>query len=289
MTKDLLIPLIIFLSILNLIINQEAISAKKGNEHKLSITLFEEFPSDENFAKLELLDFPVNIFIAAHSISEFNEIEDKVKKYSSVDTIGYWPTLEIEEGYWISAFSKREGIERIIKELKDVERPLSVLWDAELPHLRKRLFLTELPRAFGNRKIIQNFVAHPPENITLYVAENRSKGVFHKLILKIFAATFEPDLKYNRIEMLYGQLSREMLEKSLKVGTETNENYFPAFGAIAEGIADSARKGSWMRISPQKLNEHLSIAKKLGIKKLFIYRLGGLNDEYLEVIRKYIK
>ena len=88
--------------------------------------------------------------------------------------------------------------------------------------------------------------------------------------------------------MLYGQLNPEVVERALKAGIKTSK-YYPAFGAIAEGVAGSAKEGSWMRISPQKLGEQLSIAQKLGIKKLFIYRLGGLNEEYVEVIQKYIK
>lgn len=258
---------------------------------KLRIILFEEFPTDKNLAKLELFDFPVNIFIAANSLSEFNEIEAKLKKYSSVNMVGYWPTLKIEEGYWISALSKRKGIERIIRELKNINRPISVLWDAELPHLKRRLFITELPKFFGNRRIIQSFIANLLGNVTLYVAENRNRGTFHKLILKICATTFGPDIKYNRVEMLYGKLSPETLKKSLKACIETSGkgDYYPAFGATAEGISGSAKEGNWMRISPQKLDEQMNIAQKMGIKEIGIYRLGGLDKNFLRVIRKYIK
>lgn len=202
--------------------------------------------------------------------------------------MGYWPTLKIEEGYWVSAFSKREGIERIIKELQNVDETISVLWDAELPHLRRQLFITELPEFLGNRKIIQDFVAKPPENVTLYVAENRKRNILHKLFLRIFTVTFDPHLNYNRIEMLYGQLKPEALGKSLKMGiAEMGRNYNPVFGVTAEGIGGSAKEGSWMRISPAILDKQLSIAQKFGIKKVFIYRLGGLDQDYLKVIKKY--
>lgn len=255
----------------------------------MTITLVEEFPIDRNLVKLKLFDFPVNIFVAANSIGEFSKIETKIRKYSSVGVIGYWPILKIKEGYWISAFSKRKGVERIINELRNSNGPISVLWDAELPLLRKRLFLTEFPRFFGNRKIIQNFVANPPEQVMLYVAENWIKGLLYRLVLKIFAATFEPRLGYRRMEMLYGQLNHELLRRllKLKAGAEASRNYYPIFGATAKGIGDSGSEGSWMRISPQKLDEQLNIAQELGIKEVVIYRLGGLDKGFLRVIQKY--
>ncbi len=261
----------------------------KNDNKQLAVTLVEEFPTEENLAKLNLFDFPVNIFVAANNITEFKKIEDRLKKYPIVKEVGYWPILKIEEGYWFSAFSKREGIKRIIKELESIDRPISVLWDAELPHLRRRLFLTEVSRLLGNREIIQNFVTNPPKDVTLYVAENRSKGTIYNLLLKIFAVTFVPELKYNRIEMLYGQLRPETLRRSLNSGVATSKNYFPAFGTTAEGIGENPKEGSWMRISPQILGEQLSIAQKFGIKRVIIYRLGGLDKDYLEVIKEFVK
>ena len=33
------------------------------------------------------------------------------------------------------------------------------MWDAELPHMKPSLFLTELPNFFRNRKIIHDFIS----------------------------------------------------------------------------------------------------------------------------------
>ena len=74
----------------------------------------------------------------------------------------------------------------------------------------------------------------------------------------------------------------------MKGGVALSGSYYPAFGAIAEGIGESAKEGSLARISPQKLDEQLSITQKLNIREGDIYRLGGLNGEYLEVIRKHV-
>jgi len=279
-----------FSTILNFLTKSKTVFAENINySSSLGVTLVEEFPTEENLAKLRLFDFPVNIFVAAKNITEFRRVEGELKKYSTVKTAGYWPTLEIEEGYWLSAFSKREGIERVIGEINSVDSPISVLWDAELPHLRKRLFLTEIPRFLGNREIIRNFIGDPPKNVTLYVAENRRRWPIYNWFLKIFAVTFVPDLKYNRVEMLYGQLSPEMERRLLNNGVATSKNYYPAFGITAEGIGEKPNGKNWMRISPKILSEQLNIAKKFGIKSVVIYRLGGIDKEYLEVIKKYLK
>ena len=290
MKKNLLLVPIMFLTILNFLTKPITIYSEDKNDTKPPIViLVEEFPTEENLAKLELFDFPINIFVAAKNIAEFKKIEDKLKKYPVVKTVGYWPTLKIEEVYWFSPFSKREGIERTIKELENIDRPISILWDAELPHLRRRLFLTEILRFFSNREIIRNFVAKSPKNVTLYVAENRNRGTIYNLFLKMFGVTFVPDLKYNRIEMLYGKLRPETLRELLDEGVAASKNYYPAFGTTAEGVGEKPKEKNWMRISPKILDEQLNIAQKFGIKGVVIYRLGGIDKEYLEVIKKSLK
>lgn len=289
MIKKLALIFIIFLLSLTILSkDRDKISfAYIPNNGSLKFIFFEEFPTDENLARAGQMNFPIDIFIAAKSIEEFKEIKEKLNQFSNVKRVGYWPTLKLDEGYWFSPFSKREGILRTIRQLESVDWPISVLWDSELPHLRKRLFLTELSKFFANRKIIQDFVLNPPENITLYIAENRAKGRFHRLLLRILGVTFDPRLNYRRVEMLYGQLKPGALERFLAKAEKEYKNYYPAFGITAGGISESVTDGSWMKITPQQLDEQLSIAKKMGIKKVFIYRLGGMNQDYLDVIKKY--
>lgn len=283
MVKELLGLLV---AILFFIPESGSVSAQQPNGG-LAVTMVEEFPTEVNLTKLELIDFPINIFVAAESVNDFRKIEEKLKKYPNLDLVGYWPVLKKEEGYWFSAFSKRKAIARVIEELESVNSPISVLWDAELPHLRRRLFLTELPRFLGSRKMVQNFIAEPPEEVTLYVAENRRRGLLCDLILNFSGVTFGRDLGYNRVEMLYGQWNLGTLQKFLKTGKQLAGNYRPAFGLTAGGVGDSPTEANWM-LSPQELDEELRVAQDLGIKEVVIYRLGGLDKAYLEVIKKYV-
>lgn len=282
------VVLLIMFGTLNVLSNPSRVFAQEARNSRMHIVLAEEFPTEENVGRLKLFDFPVDIFIAAKSISEFNGVKTSLEKFSNIGIVGYWPILDIKEGYWFSAFSKREGLERVIHELKNIDEPISVLWDAEVPHLRKRLFLTESPRFLGNRKIIQDFVTNPPEHVTLYIAENRKRSSLHRCLLKVAATTFDRHSTYSMAEMLYGKLNRSILERSLEEGVKKmGTHYVPIFGATAEGIGGAAQEGTWMRISPEILDAQLSLAKRFGIKTVGIYRLGGLDNEYVAVLKRY--
>lgn len=254
----------------------------------MTITLFEEFATAENLSKLQHIDFPVSLFIAASSIQEFYDIEESLKSSLQVETIGYWPTLAQEEGYWLSPFSKRNGLQRIIEELRRVDRPLSVLWDAELPVMRKRLFLTGLPLFWVNRSLIKDFMDNPPSNVTLYVAEPPDRGFGYRSLLRFFALSFDSSSNYRRVEMLYGHSQSDSFRQSLRRGVQS-ENYSPAFGAIAEGVGGSAKTGSRLRLTPEELDEDLQIASEIGVQDVFIYRLGGIDERYAAVLKKYAK
>ena len=84
----------------------------------MEVKIYEEFPSEKNLSKLKLIDFPIELIIAAPSLKKFREYEKKVKKDKNVKVVAYWPTLKREEGYWISPWAKREGLKRIINETK---------------------------------------------------------------------------------------------------------------------------------------------------------------------------
>ena len=55
-----------------------------------------------------------------------------------------------------------------------------------------------------------------------------------------------------------------------------------ALGTIAVGIT-----GNEPILNPEELARDLKIAKNNGINEVVIFRLGGLNKEYVDVIKKY--
>lgn len=109
----------------------------------MKINFFEEFPTEENFRKLKLVNFETTVFVAAHSLVEFKELEQKVEKVSPMVEVAYWPILE--KSYWISPFSENEEIKRLMVDFeKNKQRKgLKVLLDLEFPMMNKKLNLDE--------------------------------------------------------------------------------------------------------------------------------------------------
>src|SRR3990167_8050801 len=86
----------------------------------MQIDFFEEFPSNESLSKLRLIKFRTNLYIAAKNLKEFRYLENRIKEsYKNVDKIVYWPILKLDEGYWMSVFSKTSAVKRIQNELRN--------------------------------------------------------------------------------------------------------------------------------------------------------------------------
>ena len=65
------------------------------------------------------------------------------KKNKNIKQIIYWPILEHKEGYWISPFTRRKALQRVLKELENEKT--SVMLDLELPTTKNFwLYFTQL-------------------------------------------------------------------------------------------------------------------------------------------------
>ncbi len=70
----------------------------------MQLNFYEEFPNQENLKKLELIDFPVKLVVAAPTLKRFLQVKKKIFSNKYVKEVIYWPILSKEEGYWMSAF-----------------------------------------------------------------------------------------------------------------------------------------------------------------------------------------
>jgi len=243
------------------------------------ISFFEEYPTKKNLEKIELIKFPTKLYIAASSIKIFNKIKNQIKsKY--VKEIIYWPTLKIEEGYWLSPFSKKEALQRIITETKNV----NILWDAELPRNRS-LLITQLLNFRKNKKLIKNFFKNYKG--TIYTAEYfPEKGLIGRG-LKLLGLSFNPN-KYNnyQVKMFYSSVhnfKEKFIISKIKKGIKNYKNkYVLGLGVLTTGINNDEPI-----ISKERLERDLKLSKETGLKEVILFRLGGLNKEYLKVINKY--
>ena len=88
-----------------------------------------EFPKEVNWKRFnKILNFNIEVYIAAKNKKEFNFYKSKIKT-KKVKKIGVWPTLSKKEGYWFSGYSSKKSINKLkqFKKLKikiDLEPPL---------------------------------------------------------------------------------------------------------------------------------------------------------------------
>lgn len=260
----------------------------------MKISFYEEFPTKDALDKITLIDFPIKLIIAAKSLNDFYLIKNKIGQYKNknIEEVIYWPVLDKEEGYWFSAFTKNSALNRIINELKQNKKRLTVMWDAEIP-FHKSLIFKEVINYFKNRGIILNFFKKAHEyNIEIFTSEYPLESKFlRNLLHDLFLISFDPKkYKNKKIAMLYTSFLKnhpnveKFLEKQLKIGEKYFGNEFMvALGTIAPGI-----NGNEPILKPEELDRDLKIAKNNSINDVVIFRLGGLNRHYLSVIKKYI-
>jgi len=245
----------------------------------MKINFFEEFPEKEVLKKASLIKFNSIIYIAAQSLKKFDLYSKQIKKINKRITPAYWPILKKEEGYWLSPFSETKALERVFNELKKHKKKLTVLLDLELPTHTPKLFFKNFFRFFRNKRMIKDFVMNKPENLTLATAEYSINNGLLSFILRFLGIRLKK--VDERIFMCYTSTARnDYWEKVMRKNIKKQKSV--GLGVIATGIL-----GNELLLSSDKLGRDLELAQKSKTKTVTIFRLGGLNKEYLEVINKF--
>ncbi len=245
------------------------------------ISFFEEFPK-EGLSKIKLVNWQTKLYLAAGSLKEFEEIKSKINN-KFVKEFVYWPILDIKEGYWISPFSQREAIFRISEEIRKSRIPVMI--DSELPTTKNPiLYATQLFNFFRNKKLITDLIK---KHDKVYVAEYYPDGKINDKILGTLGLHFDSRKFGNKIiKMLYHSMHKpdeEFITNELRrCKKEFGDNLVLAYGTIAKGI-----NGNEKILGCEQLRKDLSLAEKIGVKEVIIYRLGGLNKEYCKVIKEF--
>ncbi len=252
----------------------------------MKIYFFEEFPNTKSLSKLDLVNFPTKLFLADYNYDGYKQYEKELKKkYKNLEEIIWWPVINVNEGYWLSPWTKRRALIRIINELKNKKVP--ILWDAEFPKNRKLLF-SEFFRHFKNKKIIKSFFRGYEGEI--YTAEYFAENKFLKGILSSICLSFDPKIYNNKvIKMVYSSMmpfsTESFIRSEIKFYKEKyGKSFMVGLGVLAVGINKNEAL-----ISAENLERDLKICKELDVGGVVIYRLGGLNREYLKVIKKFTK
>jgi len=241
----------------------------------MKIDFYEEFPTEKNLQKLKLIKYPIKLFIAVKSLEKFKGLEKKVKQIKRNTEVVYWPI--VKNSYWISPFSNTSDLEKLFQELETINNHFLI--DLELPKNR-RLILKNLPYFFKNRKIIKEFLEKNKQKIT--TAQFPSSLI--SFSMKILGLDYNINLEKSL--MWYSSMTPSLMNKNIKKNLyklKNKGNYSISLGTIATGIL-----GNETILSPNKLEKDLEFVEKAGFNKVIIFRLGGLNKDYMEIINKFI-
>lgn len=251
-----------------------------------TISFFEEFPNETTLDKIAQVGFDTRIYVAARNLSDFYNYEEEFKaRNGRVTEVVYWPILDGNDGYWISPWSDSQALEKLFSEIKERkdQRRLEVLLDLEPSLKRSRLFNFE---DFNqNKRGITQFVRDADNyNISVSTVE---KSYIPDWILEALGLSFAPEVYGNeKIKMYYSSYRRRFLPDSVvdklyerKVKQYAQKKIRLGLGLIAPGIHDEKH-----RTNPENLQREIEIASSHGIKEVIIFRLGGLNDDYLRAI-----
>jgi len=243
----------------------------------MKIEFYEEFPSKDSLEKLKLIKFPSKIFIASKSIQEFKKYEKIAKSYKKNIEIAYWPI--IKNSYWISPFSNTKDLIELFNELKKINN--SLLIDLELPlRSRWKMYIKNIFSFRRNKKLIKNFFEKNKHRIT--TAEY--PFAFVSEFMKFLGLNY--NINYERSIMWYSSMLSEYINNKVKknlINIKDKSNYSISLGTIAKGIL-----GNEPILSSENIKRDLKFVKKSGFNKVVIFRLGGLNKDYIHVLNKFI-
>ncbi len=248
------------------------------------ISFFEEFPVPRNLSKGELVTWPSRLFIAAKTISEFQNMKRKIKNKNIIDVI-YWPVLPEQEGYWISPWVDEDVLTSLFRTILSQRKGFSVMLDLEPPK-EVKLYPRCFTYSFHKKKrIIQHFLGEAGERgINVYTVESAHIPL---VLRRILGVSFPSRYRQKRIVMYYTSFLRTYLpasvvEQKLAANAKrwSQQDIIPALGLIAPGIYKNE-----LTYGLSELKKEVEILKKAGIKEVIIFRLGGLHKEHVRPLK----
>ncbi|MBD3204915.1 hypothetical protein GF319_01060 [Candidatus Bathyarchaeota archaeon] len=279
----------------------------------MNLGFFVEFPEEE-IPKLSLVDFHIKVYLAANSLDEFRKLEKMAREVNPRIEAAYWPLLE--KSHWVSPFSYNRELDRLHGDLSQNDQELEILIDLELPKFWLRYIILHIPRVLANalkyhlrlrrpriRKLFRERDRYNIEITTTSYPVTSKFYLLNYLTFKLFGLLgvhFNPkSYRHNVIFMCYSSIRRDLLWKTLKnVSRKRHKEYYQlGLGLLDYGLL--SRTGFIQRLqsigilkkfsllTPHELDRDLSLVKEYGVENVTIYGLGGLDDEFLEVLRKY--
>src|SRR3989344_395362 len=227
----------------------------------MKISFFEEYPNAKNLEKLDLINFPTKLYLAEYSIEGYKNYKHQLQKQNkNIKEVIWWPILNFQEGYWLSPFSKRRGLLRVIYKSQDQNIP--ILWDAELPMLKKSLFLTQFFKHFKNKKFIKAFFNNYKGKV--YTAEYMKESKLYKNL----CLNFDPkEYGNDKVKMIYSSMSKiskeQIINKIKELKVKYKENIIIGLGVLTTGMEKNEKI-----LSLENLERDLQICKDSDVNEV---------------------
>lgn len=245
------------------------------------VGLYEEFPVPWRLDKLQQVDFPVKLALAAASRAEFLPIRDSVMAtYPQVQEVYFWPLLTLEEGYYPGSWSNADAVERVAREADG----LPTLWDVEVPRNQLGLSVQDWWR---NTRFVSQWLRERTEPVDIW-RSHVGMGL-DPLFLRLAGMHFDP-LEYPMVSLhldLYMQgegVASDVVAKILRCGVEKyGERFIPSLGVFNDGEGDPA-----IFIPPETFRRILTLARNSGVSEVWLFGVNGFNEEYLSIVREIL-
>ncbi len=256
----------------------------------MRIDYFEEFFGADTLEWIRRVPGPSRLILAAPNFVAFREMEKQIQNARADVTVAYWPI--VPRSYWISPFSFCSDIESFVRDLESAGTGDAVMFDLELPILNKKLFLQNLPGFFAKKQIIRQTMQRlSARNVHVSSAEYPPPGRITSALLRFLGVSFSPmAIPYTRIVMYYtsmipkGWISSNVRSQVRRDARRYGARFQAGVGPIALGIL-----GDEPVLPPAELENDLAFLQDAGVGTAVVFRLGGLNEDYIRVIESFSK
>lgn len=246
----------------------------------LEINFFEEFPEEGELQRAELVDFRSTVFIAASSVDAYDEYKAELADINPELEPGYWPVLE--NSYWISPFADTDELTELFEEIRSFEDPVCL--DLELPLLEPSLFFQNISRVRTNKTLISNFIQETETEIV--TAEYPPAPILSSLYGALGISYESEQFGHTRCLMYYTSMVPDAVDRRLATYVErtarTDADVAVGLGTIASGVL-----GDESILTPEGLEQDLQRMVDADIEAVSIFRLGGLDEEYVDVLGQF--
>lgn len=255
----------------------------------MKINFFEEFPTRANLEKASMISFPSRIYLAATCIDDFRIIADKLHSINPDVDVGYWPVLK--ESYWISPFSRPKELSDLINDIianMDECCPKTLL-DLEFPLVNLSMFVENLTSFFKNRRMIRQIMERLEQNGIDYISTEYPYPMDSIRDILTYMGASHNRTGHKQVLMFYtSKIPSYAIRSAIRnyiarKASEDDSTIQVALGTIASGIF----KRTFL-LRPQNLDKDLRFLDDHGVEKAFIFRLGGLDEDYMNIIGKYV-